>query len=309
MISEIKISRHDKELIQKEREVNSPHLACGVLIGTIKDDIAHVEKALPITNVKGTTRTDFELDPKEHYNAWVDAEKNGNEIVGIYHSNPVSSAVPSLWDRDTMEKIPSVWLIAGVDGMRAFFWENGIKTVKITEILKSQSLYKKEKKEKELPSSSRPLRVFLCHSSHDKPCVRGLYRKLLDDGFDPWLDEEKLLPGQNWQMEISRAVRTSDVIIVCLSPKAINKSGYVQKEIKYALDIADEQPEDKIFLIPLKLEECDVPERLHRWQWAELFKENGYERLMRAIRIVQSYGDEVHEDAEKRERERKTEKP
>jgi diadenosine tetraphosphatase ApaH/serine/threonine PP2A family protein phosphatase len=113
----------------------------------------------------------------------------------------------------------------------------------------------------ELP---RKLRVFLCHASGDKPTVRGLYHRLRADGFDPWFDEESLLPGQDWQLEIPKAVRSSDAVIICLSSRAITKAGYVQKEIRYALDVADEQPEGAIFLIPLRLEECEVPERLRR---------------------------------------------
>ena len=136
----------------------------------------------------------------------------------------------------------------------------------------------------EIHKRTSPLRIFLCHSSGDKPEVRNLYQRLSSDGFDPWLDEEDLLPGQKWKVEIPKAVKTSDVVIVCLSHKAINKAGYVQKEIKFALDKADEQPEDTISLIPLKLEECDVPERLQSWQWVNLFEEKGYERLMNSLR-------------------------
>jgi len=137
----------------------------------------------------------------------------------------------------------------------------------------------------EIHKRTSPLRIFLCHSSGDKPEVRKLYQRLSSDGFDPWLDEEDLLPGQKWKVEIPKAVKTSDVVIVCLSHKAINKSGYVQKEIKFALDKADEQPEDTIYLIPLKLEECDVPERLQSWQWVNLFEEKGYERLMQSLHL------------------------
>ena len=104
-------------------------------------------------------------------------------------------------------------------------------------------------------TSSRSLRVFLCHSSADKPAVRELYQRLCADGIDAWLDEENLLPGQDWQREIPRVVRQSDAVIVCLSKGSINQAGYVQKEIKFALDVVDEQPEDTIFLIPLKLED------------------------------------------------------
>ncbi len=133
------------------------------------------------------------------------------------------------------------------------------------------------------PEAPRRLRVFLCHSSGDKPAVRELYRRLLADGFDPWLDEEKLLPGQDWREVIPQAVQDSDVVIVCLSPASVTKEGYLQKEVKYALDVADEKPEGTIFIIPLKLEECDIPRRLGQWQWASLAG-NGYEKLLLALK-------------------------
>jgi Flp pilus assembly protein TadD len=129
------------------------------------------------------------------------------------------------------------------------------------------------------------LRIFLCHSSGDKQAVRALYQRLRANGFDPWIDEENLLPGQDWEKEITRAVRTCDIVLVCLSRGAVNKRGFVQKEIKYALDVAEEQPEDTIFLIPLKLEECDIPERLRRWHCISLFEADMEARLIKVLSL------------------------
>jgi len=156
----------------------------------------------------------------------------------------------------------------------------------------------------EIHKRTSPLRIFLCHSSGDKPEVRKLYQRLSSDGFDPWLDEEKLLPGQEWKVEIARAVKNSDVVIVCLSHKAINKAGYVQKEIKYALDEAEKQPGGTIFLIPLKFEECDVPERLQHLQWVNLFEEKGYEQLLSLLHLCAETitSRESVQDEEKSER-------
>ena len=100
----------------------------------------------------------------------------------------------------------------------------------------------------------------------------------------PWLDKEDLLPGQDWQRAITEAVRTADVVLVCLSKCSIAKTGYVQREIAYALDRADEHPEDRIYLIPVKLEPCQVPQRLSRWQWVNLFEERGYEKLLASLK-------------------------
>lgn len=132
--------------------------------------------------------------------------------------------------------------------------------------------------------SAEQLRVFLCHSRNDKSTVRDFYQRLCGDGVDPWLDEENLVPGQKWDRAIRTAVRDSDVVIVFLSKGSVTKGGYVQKEIKFALDVADEQPEGTIFIIPARLEDCDVPERLSEWHWVDLFEERGYERLLRGIK-------------------------
>jgi hypothetical protein len=130
---------------------------------------------------------------------------------------------------------------------------------------------------------SLELKVFLCHSSGDKNAVRNLYRRLKADGFEPWLDEENLVGGQNWDSEIKKAVRNSHVCIVCLSKTFVGKTGYVQKEIKVALDAADLRPEGAIFIVPVRLEECEVPERLAHIQYVDLFKVGGYEKLLKAL--------------------------
>jgi hypothetical protein len=139
----------------------------------------------------------------------------------------------------------------------------------------------------EFQQRSAQLRAFLCHSSSDKGAVRQLYSRLRADGVRPWLDEEDILPGQDWDREIRKAIRASDVVLVCLSRSAISKVGYIQKEIKDVLDVAEEQPEGTIFLIPVRLEPCEVPDRIKRWQWVDLFQEKAsYERLIRALRLV-----------------------
>lgn len=132
------------------------------------------------------------------------------------------------------------------------------------------------------------LKVFLCHSSSDKPQTRTLYSKLQSDGMQPWLDEEDLLPGQDWDYEIRRAISASDVVLVCLSTGSVNKAGYLQKEIQSVLDKAGEQPPGTIFLIPVRLEPLDMPDPLRRWQWVDLFEGPGYERLIRALRHLQA---------------------
>jgi len=131
----------------------------------------------------------------------------------------------------------------------------------------------------------RPIRVFLCHSRFDKPAVRELYFRLTRSFVDPWFDEEKLIGGQDWEYEIRKAVKQSDIVLVCLSRQSVTTNGYLHKELRYALDAAEERPEATIFIIPLLLESCDVPERLSKWQWIDYTREDGWDRVMQAIRL------------------------
>lgn len=140
----------------------------------------------------------------------------------------------------------------------------------------------------------RQLRVFLCHASQDKPAVRKLYTYLKQRGVQPWLDREDLLPGQDWEVEIPKALFNSDVILVCLSKNSVNKEGYVQKEIVFALDKAMEKPQGTIFIIPVKLEECDVPQRLSRYQWVDYYRTDGRKRLLMGLNVrAQGLGEEI----------------
>lgn len=132
--------------------------------------------------------------------------------------------------------------------------------------------------------NSNALKVFLCHGSEDKHAIRQIYDRLRDDGVIPWLDEKSILPGQDWDTEIRKAVRNSHAILVCLSSKSVNKEGYLQREITFALDVAGEKPDGTIFIIPVKLDACEIPDRLNKLQYVEYTSENGYEMIIRALR-------------------------
>ena len=160
-------------------------------------------------------------------------------------------------------------------------WENSIERG-IETLLKTIPIFL-EQATIENAISKKSLKVFLCHSSSDKPSVEKYYNLLVEDGINAWLDKKSLIPGQDWQFEIQNAVINSDVVIVFLSSKSITKEGFVQKEIRIALDTADEKPDGTIFIIPAKLENCEVPKRLAKFHWVNLFDKDGYELLFKAL--------------------------
>jgi len=132
-------------------------------------------------------------------------------------------------------------------------------------------------------SELNKLLVFLSHVSEDKPKVWELFRRLKADGFDPWLDEERILPGQDWDLEIQKAMRESQAILLCFSRFSVAKEGYIQREYKKAQDYQNEKPEGTIFNIPVRLDDCEIPFTYHDLQWVEF--PAGYDRLAKALNL------------------------
>lgn len=148
-------------------------------------------------------------------------------------------------------------------------------------------------------SNTRPLRVFLCHSSADKPIVRDIYLKLQSEGWiDPWLDEQEILPGQDWDVEIRQAVDQSDAVIIFLSKGSVAKEGYLQKEIRSVFEEALEKPEQIIFILPLRIENCIIPNTLKHIQHIDYFPKPkrswAYKRLLQSLKArAESLGLEI----------------
>jgi hypothetical protein len=148
-------------------------------------------------------------------------------------------------------------------------------------------------------ANEHTLRVFLCHADIDKPTVRTLYHQLRANGIDPWFDEESLAAGEHWQDEIARAVKTTDAVLICLSKEATAQTSHFHKQIKLALDVADEHPERSIFIILVKLEECPVPSRLEHLYPVSLADDTGYDPLLRSLqRRAQALGKTLSPIAE-----------
>ena len=139
--------------------------------------------------------------------------------------------------------------------------------------------------------SDDKVRIFLAHANEDKQAVTELYNRLKTQGYQPWLDKIDLLPGQRWREEIPKAIRNSDIFIACLSQRSVEKRGYVQQEFRIALNECATRPIGTIYLIPLRLDECSIPElrqdeygiNLRDYHWLDYFDADGFERLVKTI--------------------------
>jgi TIR domain-containing protein len=124
------------------------------------------------------------------------------------------------------------------------------------------------------------LRAFLCYSSIDKPVIHELYNHMIANNLDTWFDDAKLLPGQDRGLETSRAIKNSNVLIICLSQNSVSNKGNLSKEIRSALDISSEQPTGKNLVILGKLDNIKVPNMLSAYKSFDLFVQNGHKNFL-----------------------------
>lgn len=129
-------------------------------------------------------------------------------------------------------------------------------------------------------------KVFLSYAREDVEAARSVYKHLTQQGADVWFDEARLVGGQRWEQEIPRAINASDYFVALLSRSAITKRGYVQKELRVALEVLEKVPDSDIFLIPVRLEPCEpMDNRLRSLHWIDLFPsfENGLAKILSAV--------------------------
>jgi len=93
--------------------------------------------------------------------------------------------------------------------------------------------------------------VFISYSRKDLAFVEHLASDLKEAGLDVWYDLSGLEGGARWRIEIEKAIRESQYVIVVLSPNSV-ASEWVEEERLFAQEIQKK-------IIPLLYKKCDLP--------------------------------------------------
>lgn len=128
-----------------------------------------------------------------------------------------------------------------------------------------------------------PKVVFISYAREDQDDANHLYNALYQRGHKPWMDKRDLIAGQEWESEIRKAIEKADYFVALMSSNSVTKRGFVQKEIRFALDVLGEIPPGRIYFIPARLEPCEVPDVIKRLQWVDLQKDDTFLQIFRAI--------------------------
>ncbi len=174
-------------------------------------------------------------------------------------------------------------------GKNWVFTDAGL-SVKLIERLVLNNPYKAESyplvSSIENKSKKSKIKIFISYAKEDIEIAMRIYKDLKQEGFEPWIDEENLLPGQKWEDVIKREIKESSYFIVLLSSNSLTKRGYFQKEVKEAFEIADELPSSEIFIIPIRTEDCEPEhDKLRALHWVNLFLsyEHGFKQILQVF--------------------------
>jgi len=126
-------------------------------------------------------------------------------------------------------------------------------------------------------------KVFVSHASEDKDkFVEEFTRKLIGDGIDAWLDTWEMKPGDSIVDKIFEGIKNANAILIVLSNTSVQKS-WVREELNAGFV---KRIKDKTKLIPIIIEDCDIPESLKSTYWVRINDLSNYSKEYNEIKMA-----------------------
>ncbi len=90
------------------------------------------------------------------------------------------------------------------------------------------------------------MKIFLSYAQKDATLASQLAERLKKKGFTVWTSGEEVMPGDNWAKKIGKALDESELMIILLTPRAL-ESEWLRQDIDYAL--GSKKFEDRVFSV------------------------------------------------------------
>lgn len=133
--------------------------------------------------------------------------------------------------------------------------------------------------------------VFLGYAEEDEAQVKKLYNDLETAKLNPWMKAMDLTPGKLREVEIKEAIRKCKIFIACVSKTLIDKTGFIQKELGFAIDEFDKRSNSsEPYFIPLLLEDVDITDwtindfEVSKLHYSKIFEPEGKNKLMQLLK-------------------------
>lgn len=131
-------------------------------------------------------------------------------------------------------------------------------------------------------AKNEPL-VFISYARPDLHVTHALAALLESAGLRTWFDKKDLQGGQDWESVIRQGIAEASLVLICLSTRSVDRKGYFHKEMRYAVNEAMKLPKGKVYIVPVRLDSCEIPEDLRPWHTLDLFDLSGSHALLKSI--------------------------
>jgi hypothetical protein len=142
----------------------------------------------------------------------------------------------------------------------------------------------------------RTIQIFVSYVPEDELAVRNLCEELSVNGFAV-LPKREIGDGdlKTSQPLDGNEKHKVDFFLVCLSTKSVDSRGRLQSEMRR--DLADlwQRTDSDAFLIPIRLDECRVPENLRAFEPIDVFVKDGLSGLIEVIWEVNASRTQLRE--------------
>ena len=122
-------------------------------------------------------------------------------------------------------------------------------------------------------------RTFISYSRVNQEFALKLARELRTSRFAVWLDQLDIPTGARWDNELEKALNDCEIFLVILTPASI-ASENVKDEIGFAIDHGKH-------ILPVLLDECEIPLRLRRLQYVDFTRKKFSEGIESAKKLLQ----------------------
>lgn len=139
-------------------------------------------------------------------------------------------------------------------------------------------------------TATPPPKAFISHASEDKDrFVLDFAHRLREKGVDAWLDKWEMLPGDSLIDRIfEEGIKDASAFLIVLSQTSVSKP-WVREELNAALV---RRITGKCRVIPVIIDDCEVPECLKSTLWERIHNTSHYEsELSRIVNSIHGLSD------------------
>ena len=126
--------------------------------------------------------------------------------------------------------------------------------------------------------------IHLCFAPADEARALLLHERLSAAGVRCALADSPGRQSGRRHDAIRRQLRSASRVLVLLSRNSTARGEGLHEQIRIASEVWDEMPPGQAYLIPVKLEECDIGEKLAQFHWVNAWEESGWRWLLEQIR-------------------------